>query len=83
MGDPLGLVVLVTTVVMAGSHHLSGAAYMLAVVYSQPLAPSSHRGVAFTDPHFPAGEVGLSVRAGKHSTQMAADAGMSWGKMDI
>jgi hypothetical protein len=48
MGDPLGLVVLVTTVAKAGSHHLSGAAYMLALVCPQPLAPSSsHKGCGF------------------------------------
>lgn len=47
-GDPLGLVVLVTTVAMAGSHHLSGAADMQTLVGLQPLAPSgSHKGSGF------------------------------------
>lgn len=49
----------------AGSHHLSGAASMLALVCPQP------QGVAFTDLHFPDSEIGpFHARAGKkHSTQ--------------
>lgn len=47
VGGPLGLVVLVTAVAMAGSHHLSGAAYMLALMCPHPLAPSSRKGSGF------------------------------------
>lgn len=64
--DPPGLVVLVTTVVMAGSRHLSGAALCcLWGVLIHWLLLAAAKGMAFTDPHFPDGEIGpLHVREG-------------------
>lgn len=57
----------ITTVAMAGSRHLSGAApCCLWGVFIHWLLLAAARGMAFTDPHFPDGETGpLHVREGR------------------